>query len=151
MSGNFNRSKYKDHELVGGSRSEAREKGLTTYFTGNKCVHGHVSPRFACSGVCCECNRTVHRKHQVDHVRRKKASNEWVNYIDRVNLGTRKKAFSSYKRWGDSEIRLLFACDGESRYLYPASDLTKMLGRSYRSIERARHRFKPVIAKADDC
>lgn len=35
-------------------RSEAKRLGLTRYFTGKQCKHGHMSERFS-SGVCIEC------------------------------------------------------------------------------------------------
>jgi hypothetical protein len=41
------------YELI--SRAEAKEKGLTHYFTGNPCKHGHISKRLVCNGTCEKC------------------------------------------------------------------------------------------------
>ena len=42
------------------TRKEAQSKGLTHYFTGKPCKHGHVAKRFR-SGPCTECARTIHK------------------------------------------------------------------------------------------
>jgi Autographiviridae endonuclease VII len=41
-------------EFQATSRAEAYELGLTHYFTGKPCKHGHVAPRFV-KGSCFEC------------------------------------------------------------------------------------------------
>lgn len=40
------------------TRIEARAKGLSRYFTGNMCKHGHVAERDTRNGGCIECIRT---------------------------------------------------------------------------------------------
>ena len=37
------------------SREKAKEQGLKTFFTGNACVHGHVSDRLVSNGNCVDC------------------------------------------------------------------------------------------------
>ncbi len=37
------------------TRAEAKARGLTRYFTGEPCPHGHVAERFASTRQCCEC------------------------------------------------------------------------------------------------
>lgn len=37
------------------TRKEAKEKGLSRYFTGEACKHGHISERTVCNGGCVEC------------------------------------------------------------------------------------------------
>lgn len=37
------------------SRKEAATKGLSRFYTGKVCVHGHLSERFTSNGVCVEC------------------------------------------------------------------------------------------------
>ena len=37
------------------TRDEAREAGLTEYFTGVPCIHGHVAPRSTSSSACIMC------------------------------------------------------------------------------------------------
>lgn len=39
------------------SRAEAKAQRVPRYFTGQPCVHGHVSERFTSSGACMECMR----------------------------------------------------------------------------------------------
>jgi hypothetical protein len=39
------------------TRKQAREQGLTRYFTGKPCKNGHIAERFASKGICLECNR----------------------------------------------------------------------------------------------
>lgn len=36
-------------------RAAAKAAGLTRYFTGKPCPHGHVAERYVTSGGCCEC------------------------------------------------------------------------------------------------
>lgn len=42
-------------ELI--TRKEAKEKGLTHYYTGKPCKHGHISKRFTSAGKCVTCGR----------------------------------------------------------------------------------------------
>lgn len=46
------------------SRSEAKAKGLKTYFTGNPCKHGHLSARQVSNSTCtsCQMNRNNARR-----------------------------------------------------------------------------------------
>jgi len=37
-------------------KRDALSRGITTYFTGKPCKHGHISPRFI-NSVCVECGR----------------------------------------------------------------------------------------------
>jgi len=41
-------------------RDGARRLGLTYYFTGKPCKHGHLAERFVSFGGCVECNRIHH-------------------------------------------------------------------------------------------
>lgn len=41
------------------SRADAKAQGLTRYFTGKPCKHGHVSERII-AGQCCECRKVYH-------------------------------------------------------------------------------------------
>lgn len=38
---------------------DAIAKGLTRYFTGKPCLHGHVAERLACNGTCVICATTI--------------------------------------------------------------------------------------------
>lgn len=38
------------------SRSEAKARGLKHYFTGKRCKHDHLAPRFVSTSACCGCS-----------------------------------------------------------------------------------------------
>lgn len=39
------------------TRQDAKAQGLTRYFTGRPCAHGHVAERLVSNGACIECHR----------------------------------------------------------------------------------------------
>ena len=45
-------------------RSEAKSKGLSKYFTGKPCKHGHISPRNTLTARCIECHRVREVKNR---------------------------------------------------------------------------------------
>lgn len=49
---------------VGVTRSEARARGLTRYYTGVPCKQGHLSERSVSEGKCYECIRLRNRKYR---------------------------------------------------------------------------------------
>lgn len=53
------------------SRADAVKKGLTRYFTGKPCPHGHTSERMVSSYGCCECNT---QKYYDNHEKEKERS-----------------------------------------------------------------------------
>jgi hypothetical protein len=46
------------------SAAEARQYGLTRYFTGRPCRHGHVAERYACDYACCVCTTIKVTRYQ---------------------------------------------------------------------------------------
>jgi hypothetical protein len=76
------------------TRKEAKEKGLTHYFTGKPCKHGHIATRRALTGYCNECcsikyaqNRQDEEyleKERVRHRRWKRANKDAINARRRV-------------------------------------------------------------------
>lgn len=38
------------------TRKQAAEAGENKYYTGRPCAHGHESPRYTSTGICCKCN-----------------------------------------------------------------------------------------------
>ena len=44
------------------SREEAIRRGLTRYFTGKPCVHGHIADRHVCNSVCAVCRLASNKK-----------------------------------------------------------------------------------------
>lgn len=57
------------------SRSEAKSKNLTRYFTNKVCVHGHISERMTSSGNCCFCLKI--RKKNIYKEQEKKYLKTW--------------------------------------------------------------------------
>lgn len=45
------------HDFV--SKSEAKTRGLKRYFTGKRCIHGHVSERYVSTGACVGCDQKL--------------------------------------------------------------------------------------------
>ena len=43
-------------------RFEAIALGLTHYFTGNPCIHGHIEQRRVNDRICMQCTRDFHKK-----------------------------------------------------------------------------------------
>lgn len=37
------------------TRSKAADKGMTRYYSGNKCINGHISERLVSNGICAKC------------------------------------------------------------------------------------------------
>ncbi len=61
------------------TREQARKNGLTVYFTGKPCKHGHICERFAINGNCKECSR-------------KKASKRYYKNPQKYNESSKKWA-----------------------------------------------------------
>ena len=62
------------------TRQEAKEKGLSRYFTGKACIHGHVAERWVKNWICTECSRLhglSERKTNGKKVRQR--AKDWYN------------------------------------------------------------------------
>ena len=44
------------------TQREALDLGLTRFYTGKKCIHGHDSERYTLSGECVKCNNERARR-----------------------------------------------------------------------------------------
>lgn len=44
------------------TREEAQEQGLTKYFTGEHCKHGHLAERYVNGNACIECKKLQKQK-----------------------------------------------------------------------------------------
>jgi len=73
------------------SQREALRQGVTYYFTGKPCKHGHVVERFASNKNCCECSRIRNRK-------RTEAKDYWVGYGDEAYRDRKREYAKSYYR-----------------------------------------------------
>lgn len=68
------------------TRSEAKAQGLTRYFTGKPCKHGHVEERIVSSGACMAC----HKARRLDWEKRN---------AERINASSRARhAENPYRR-----------------------------------------------------
>jgi hypothetical protein len=75
---------FMPEELIYGpsiSRKQAKEQGLTQYFTGKPCKHGHIEPRNTCDGQCRECARQKYRRWAEKNDR-----TEYTKNYERQNL-----------------------------------------------------------------
>jgi len=72
------------------TRAEALERGLTRYFTGKACKHGHVSERFASGASCVECLR----KYAEANPEKKRESDR--KYAE----ANREKLCEAARKWG---------------------------------------------------
>lgn len=85
------------------NRKEAKEKGLTHYYTGKPCKHGHIAKRRVVRGDCTECIKGSEKKHYwEDPDRSRKTSRDaWVR-LGRKNCKVKaaeyKKTFPEKNR-----------------------------------------------------
>ena len=56
------------------SRKEAKEQGLTRYFSGQTCVHGHTDERLTSTGACIICVAKYSKKWKIDNHKAKLVS-----------------------------------------------------------------------------
>lgn len=122
------------------SRAQALRIGATRYYTGKPCKHGHVAYRQAVSGNCTECLKTVHAGARREAGVR--ALPQKMAYRHRINDETRERAVNGRQQWLGRDAHLVTLRDAQGEYVYTNSELVEMLGRSMRSIERARWRFR---------
>lgn len=64
-------------DFIPSTRKEAKKLGLSYYYTGLPCKHGHVAKRHAASGTCIACQRKDFRQryHRDPEAERKRARN----------------------------------------------------------------------------
>jgi len=91
-----------EHAII--LRAEAKARGLKTYFTGQKCAQGHISPRRTTDCICLECGHNYsnawkeNNREQARRLTREwKAANpnaglEW----HRTNRGKSRSAVNRY-------------------------------------------------------
>lgn len=76
------------------SRKEAREKGLSRFYSGKPCPYGHVVERCTANGTCVECSRSRTRKSSV----------AW-RQKNKEKIAARMKAYHKRLRETDKEWR----------------------------------------------
>ena len=57
------------------SAKEALRLGLSRYFTGRPCIHGHIAERLACNGTCVICATAIRNRSRQRHPDRLRATN----------------------------------------------------------------------------
>lgn len=95
-------------ELI--SRAEARERGLTHYFTGKACANGHVDVRYVRDCICKACGRIYRtRKYHKDPARQVAKVLQWRNENRQKHNKTRsegrRRRFASDPRFA-LELRI---------------------------------------------
>ena len=70
---------------MGSFRAKAKKKGLTRYFTGKPCCHGHLAEKMVSSGRCVVCLRADNLATSAEYQRRKRATDskwrrKWNRY-----------------------------------------------------------------------
>jgi 5-methylcytosine-specific restriction endonuclease McrA len=102
------------------TRAEAKAQGLTRYFTGKPCKHGHVDGRYASTGACCMCAQKQARdwessapadyqRLRKDRVNRRsharKKARRAVDAEYRARLSQRDSAYVQRRREEDPKVR----------------------------------------------
>ena len=120
------------------TRQDASSNGENYYYTGKPCKYGHYSKRLTASGNCHECWkdwRKGSKSIKASHMRRH----------TNVNNATRKRAVNAGGSLTIREIDIATSRTEEGRYVLSAYEAASKLGRSYRSIEHIRRRFRDGI------
>lgn len=83
-------------------RSEAKKSGLTKYYTGKECKHGHISKRFTGSGSCCKCKEISSRaecKKKYDRERYQRNRHAVMERSARWYYSNREAATHASRKW----------------------------------------------------
>jgi hypothetical protein len=78
------------------SRAEAKAKGLSKYWTGSTCCHGHIAERVTANGTCFVCYSDTlerYRRDNPDRIRETDRLHRWANadHHNAVNREWRKR------------------------------------------------------------
>jgi len=88
-------------------RKECGDRGLKTYFTGNKCKHGHRAERYVANMHCVECEAHVHlimSEEKFDKYKKKRAKRQLVARI--INpLKVREQDRINYIKYKDKILK----------------------------------------------
>jgi hypothetical protein len=83
-------------------RSAALEYGLTQYFTGRPCKHGHIAMRSSSSGTCIECAK----KHQKQNLKKRLSQNpDWYKNNYAKNPEKHKQKAAAYREKNPEKTR----------------------------------------------
>lgn len=120
------------------TRSEAKSKGLSEYYTGKPCSKGHISSRYTSNKMCISCSRNraaeyykLNGPDKFVERRRSKMQELGITVMaSRVELEkvTREKANSRYQLWTDKDDAIALAMINSGRSI---KDIAIKLGRTY--------------------
>jgi len=87
------------------SRKEAKEQGLTNYFTGKPCKNGHISIRNVISKICYECQKINKKKYQKTEAYKKSKKKQSERFLQSLkdNPSRLAKVKSTQLKWRTSE------------------------------------------------
>lgn len=93
------------------TRSEAKDAGVSQYFTGKPCRQGHLAPKYTCSGSCTECLALRRREYMREwatknpEVKKQRAAKWYIKnreeIIERVRANYHKDLDKSRQRARD--------------------------------------------------
>lgn len=81
------------------SREEAKKKGLTKFYTGKKCKHGHDSEKYVARNACIECTKITMQKYY--------SSQKGKEYVEKYNKSEKRK--ENVEKYNKSEKGILRA------------------------------------------
>jgi len=80
------------------TRKEAKEKGLTRYYTGKPCLNGHISERLLSSGQCLTCNKDRYEQNKEEIKQR-------VRNWSRDNKDRKRATDKAYRENNKQKVR----------------------------------------------
>jgi len=84
------------------THTEALRLGLTYYFTGKPCKHGHVCERFTSSRACRQCVYARNRRRTVEE-------DYWIDYGDEAYKQRKREASKRYYQRNKAKWDKMFA------------------------------------------
>lgn len=92
------------------SRAKAKEFGMTRYFTGTPCKHGHISERYCNSANwCCECTRIAnHKSREAYGGMSSPAAKRW-------RQENRERHLENNRRWNRENSDRILSIEAERR------------------------------------
>ena len=115
------------------TRKEAQQQGLSHYFTGKPCKHGHIAKRYTSTKICFECDKarqTQLRQERPELVAERKkrayeANKEQILLRQTAAVKARCATDHGYRLLLSHRKRLSrFLCQGDSRRVASCRELT---------------------------
>ena len=95
------------------SRKEAKEKGFTRYFTGEKCSNGHIDEKLVCNWTCITCKQLKEKEWREKNYEKRitqcrKSGSKWREThfeVDKLRRKNWKKNNIGYVLFNDAKQR----------------------------------------------